>query len=160
MLPTAKDLMETHVMSVDPETSLLDVHRLFVEEQISGAPVVDERGLLLGVISTTDLMRAVDEERDTAIVDAQYFRDVLPYTAPDWATAGEEDFQDRLRERRVTDVMTRGLIAVPPGSDAAEIARVLREHRIHRVFVVEDQNLLGVISAFDVLRVLEEMKER
>jgi CBS domain-containing protein len=158
MLPSAKDLMETHVLSVDPEASLLDVHRLFVEEQISGAPVVDERGLLLGVISTTDLMRAVDEERDTAIVDAEYFRDILPYTTPDWATSGEEDFQDRLRERRVTDVMTRGLIAVAPGADAAEIARVLREHRIHRVFVVEDQNLLGVISAFDVLRVLEELK--
>lgn len=159
MLPTAKDLMETHVLSVNPEASLLDVHRLFVEEQISGAPVVDDRGLLLGVISTTDLMRAVDEERDTAIVDAQYFRDLLPYTSPDWASSSE-DFQDRLAERTVADVMTRGLIAVAPAADAAEIARVLREHRIHRVFVVEDQNLLGVISAFDVLRVLEEMKGR
>ena len=43
---------------------------------------------------------------------------------------------------------------------AAEVARALREHRVHRVFVVEDRSLLGVISTFDVLRLVERSKIR
>lgn len=156
MVPTAREIMEKHVISVSPETSLLDVHRLFVEEEISGAPVVDGQGNLVGVVSQSDLLRAVDEERDTAIVEADYFRELLPYSVPDWA-ASSEDFQNRLGERRVEEVMTHGLICVSPEAGAPEIARTLRENHVHRVFVVEDQRLLGVVSAFDVLKVIERL---
>jgi CBS domain-containing protein len=152
---SASDLMERHVLSVSPETPLLDVHRLFVEEEISGAPVVDSAGLLLGVISTTDLLRAVEEERDTALVEADYFRDILPYSAPDWASA-PEDFQNRLADRTVEEIMTSGVISVTPDATAAEVARTLREHRVHRVFVVAEGRMLGLISAFDVLQLIEE----
>jgi CBS domain-containing protein len=157
MIPTARDLMETHVIAVSPESSLLDVHRLFVEEEISGAPVIDGAGNLLGVITKSDLLRAVDEERDSAVVETDYFRELLPYSAPDWG-ASSEDFQNRLAERQVEEVMTPGLIAVSPDASAAEVARALRENRVHRVFVMEDKRLLGVVSAFDVLKVLEDWR--
>jgi CBS domain-containing protein len=152
---SAGDLMERHVLSVSPETPLVDVHRLFVEEEISGAPVIDNAGLLLGVISTTDLLRAVEEEQDTALVETDYFRDILPYSAPDWANA-PEDFQNRLADRTVEEIMTRGVISVAPTATASEVARTLRKHRVHRVFVVEGGRMLGLISAFDVLRLIEE----
>ena len=118
--------METSVISVSPESALIDVHRLFVEEEISGAPVVDNTGALVGVISSTDLLRAVDEERDTAVVDADYFRDMLPYSAPDWGSS-PENFQDRLADRRVEEVMTPGVISVPPEATAANL--VDQSHR-------------------------------
>ena len=100
-------------------------------------------------------MRAVEEEQNTALVEADYFRDILPYSAPDW-TSSPEDFQNRLADRTVEEIMTRGVISVPPGTSIAQVARTLREHRIHRVFVVEEGRMLGVISAFDVLRLVEE----
>ena len=67
MVRTARDVMQTYLISVNPETPLLEVHRLFVDEEINGAPVVDETGRLLGVISSVDLLRAVEEEHDASL---------------------------------------------------------------------------------------------
>ena len=158
MIPTARDLMETHVIAVNSEASLLDVYRLFVEEEISGAPVVDDLGTLVGVVTSTDLLRATEEEHDSAVVETDYLRRELPYTTPDWA-ALPGDFQDRLRERRVSEVMTPRVVTVPPEASAPEIARTLRQSRIHRVFVISDSRLVGIVSSFDILRLVEDWKE-
>lgn len=158
MIPKARDLMETGIVSVGPATPLLDVHRLFTEEEISGAPVVDEDGTLLGVITTTDLVRAIEEEHDAGRMSADYFRDLLPYSSPDWLS-GPEDLQDRLRQMRAEDVMTRDVRTVPPDMPVTLVARALRESRIHRVFVSEGARLVGVLSAFDLLRVVEDWKD-
>jgi CBS domain-containing protein len=155
MIPTAKDLMETRIVSVAPETPLINVHRLFVEEQISGAPVLDELGAVVGVITAADLLRAVAEEHDTVRMEADYFRDTLPYSSPDWS-GSPENFQDRLAELRVSDEMSEG---VPPSAGAPEVARTLRKAAVHRVFVAEDGRLLGILSAFDLLRVIEDWTE-
>jgi CBS domain-containing protein len=57
MPTTAADLMTRAVVSVGPDTPLLEVYRLFVSEQIHGAPVMDEEERLIGVISSSDLLR-------------------------------------------------------------------------------------------------------
>lgn len=158
MIPKARDLMETGIVSVGPATPLLDVHRLFTEEEISGAPVVDDDGTLLGVITSTDLIRAVEEEHGAGRMSADYFRDILPYSSPDWLS-GPEDLQDRLRELRAEDVMTREVRTVPPDMPITHVARVLRETHIHRVFVSQGTQLVGVVSAFDLLRVVEDWKD-
>jgi len=158
MLPTARELMEMRVLTVDPEASLEEVYHLFSDEEISGAPVVSEDGRLVGVITATDLIRAVEEERDTARVETGYFRDLLPYSAADWSF-GPEDFQNRLGALRASDAMTREVIAIPPEMPANAVARLLRSRKIHRVFVTADEQLLGVVSAFDLLRVLEDLKD-
>ena len=158
MTTTARDLMETRVISVSPSTPLIDVQRLFVEEEIHGAPVVGEDGTVVGVITSMDLLRAVEEEHDSALVQTNYFRDLLEYSGPDW-TAFSEDFQDRLAELRVEDAMTRQVLTVPPEASASFIARTLREFGVHRLFVTQGDRLLGVVSAFDLLRLVEEWKE-
>lgn len=158
MIPKARDLMETAIVSVGPDTPLLDVHRLFTEEEIGGAPVVDDDGTLRGVITVTDLVRAVEEEHDAGRMSADYFRDILPYSSPDWLS-GPEDLQDRLRTLRAEDVMTAEVRTVPPDAPVTQVARILRESHIHRVFVSDDTRLVGVISAFDLLRVVEDLKD-
>jgi CBS domain-containing protein len=157
MMPLARDVMETHVVSVSPQTPLIDVHRLFTEEEISGAPVVDEDETLVGVITATDLLRAVAEEHDSGRADTNYFRDALEFSAPDWSGA-PEDFQDRLGELRVEDVMTREPVTVKPEASVAEVARELRTRHYHRVFVTKGSRLVGVVSAFDLLKLIEEWK--
>ncbi|MDJ0868648.1 MAG: CBS domain-containing protein, partial [Myxococcota bacterium] len=97
MAETAESVMERAVITVSPETSLLDVHRLFAEEQIHGAPVVDDREVVVGVVTASDLIRAVAEEHDSATGEARYFRDLVEFSGPDWG-AGAEDFQDRLAQ--------------------------------------------------------------
>jgi len=154
-MPQARELMDERVVTVDPATSLLDLHRLLAEEGISGVAVVSETQEIEGVITNTDLVRAVGETHDSAGTDSTYFRDLLPYSAPDWSS-GPEDFQDRLAELQVTDFMTRGVVSVGPEASAAEVARTLPDHHVHRLFVVEKDALLGVISAFDLLRLLTD----
>ncbi len=152
----AENVMETHVLTVSPETPLGDVQRLFVEEGIHGAPVVDDDGGVVGVVTTADLLRASEEERDTAVVDTDYFRSDLEFSGPDFASF-PEDFQDRLSQRTVSEVMTREAVTVPRDMPVPRVAATLLQHRVHRVLVVDDQNaLVGVVSSFDLLACLEK----
>jgi CBS domain-containing protein len=126
--------MQTDLVTLSPETRLLDVHRLFIEEEIHGAPVVDEAGLLVGVVSILDLSRAVAE---------QLARDEFDPIA---ATAA--------------DVMTRELVTVAPNSPMVEVAEKMNEQHVHRVLVVEDRELVGVITSFDLVRAFTREKAR
>ncbi len=155
MVRTARDVMQTYLISVNPETPLLEVHRLFVDEEINGAPVVDETGRLLGVISSVDLLRAVEEEHDAASSESSYLQDFMEISGPDWQDESN-NFQARLGERTVADAMTRGGITVSPEAPVHEVAATLRKHRIHRVFVVDGEQLSGVISTFDLVALLEK----
>jgi CBS domain-containing protein len=153
---TARELMQADVMSVLPETSLLDIHRLFVEEEINGAPVVTDDGDVVGVISSMDLLRAVLDQYSTGASSnaAAYFREASPYSGPDWSSA-PEDFQDRLKDLTAADAMCRDLVSVTPATPIGEIARVMRSQHVHRVLVIGDNDLVGILTTFDLLRVLE-----
>jgi len=154
-MPLARDVMQTQLVTVEPELPLIDVHRLFVEEEITGAPVVDETGRLLGVISSTDLLRAVEEEHGSASSEPHYFREWLEFSGPDWAGA-PSDFQDRLASLTVDDAMTRGGITVAPETPIVEVAGLMRRHRVHRVLVVENEALVGILTTFDLIGLLEK----
>ena len=155
----ARDVMQTHVVTVEPELPLIDVHRLFVEEEITGAPVADETGRLVGVISSTDLLRAIEEEHESATSEPHYFREWLEFSGPDW-TRSSPDFQDRLASLTVADAMTRGGITVSPDAPIAEVAGLMRRHRVHRVLVVEDGLLVGILTTFDLIGLLEKSPGR
>jgi CBS domain-containing protein len=148
MAVCARDLMRDDVITLSPELPLVEAQRVLVESDISGAPVVDESGRVVGVISASDLLRAVSEEHDTGLTQASYFRDVLPFSVSDWSR-DVEDFQDRLEELSVADAMTKETVSVPPDASLRQVATTLCEHRVHRVLVVEGQRLLGIISSFD-----------
>jgi CBS domain-containing protein len=143
----ARDFMQTELLTVRPETPLLDIHRMFAEEEIHGAPVVDEEGRVRGVVSTLDLVRALRDECDTSDTATAFFRDDRSYALA-WST----ELSTRLGEICASDVMTREVVTVGPNAPVAEVARTMREQRIHRVLVVEDHALLGVITSFDLLR--------
>lgn len=148
----ARDVMQKNVLTVSPEASLLDVHRLLVEEGISGAPVEDD-GVVVGVVSATDLVRATCEEHDTGATHPFYMRELLEFSGPDWSDV-PEDFQDRLAKTQVADVMSREPAFVTPDASVAEIVECMLKQRVHRVLVVEDGTLVGIISPFDLLELL------
>jgi CBS domain-containing protein len=156
MTTTAADLMTRSVLSVGPDTPLLEVYRLFVNEQIHGAPVMDEEERLIGVISSSDLLRAIEDERDTAVASSDYLRDLLEFSGPDWGR-GLTDFQDRLAQLTVADVMTAAVLSVQSDTPISEVARLLRQHGVHRAWVEEKGRLCGVISTFDLLPLVEQL---
>jgi CBS domain-containing protein len=150
----ARDVMQTSVASVHPDTPLTQVARLFVDNGIHGAPVVDETERLLGVVSVTDLIRAVDETHESGATSAIYFRDVLEYSGPDWSSA-PEDFQDRLEQVTAGDVMQPSVVTVDEDTSVPEIAKRMRANGIHRVIVVRGDQLVGLVSALDLVGLLE-----
>lgn len=156
MAQTARDLMQREVITVGPGTPLLEVHRLFLEEEITGAPVVEDDGRVVGVVSSSDLLRAVEEEYEAPRSDPTYFREIQTFSGPDWTQHWPADFQDRLAERTAADVMTAEVLFVAPDATIAEVARELRRHRVHRVLVAEEGRLVGIISTFDLVALLEK----
>ena len=157
MALTAADVMQTQVITVSPVDPLHTVQRLFFEEEIHGAPVVDDEGRVRGMITTMDLIRAATEENDSNAIDfVHVFEDIGVSGA--WTNASE-NFQSRLSETVVEDAMTENVVAVTPETSVSEVARVLRENKIHRVLVVNRDTLLGIISSFDLIRLLERVAE-
>ena len=88
------------------------------------------------------------------LATSDYLRGVLEFSAPDWE-GDTEDFQDRLAQRRVAEVMTKTALSVPADAPVAEVARRLRENQVHRVWVLDKDVLIGVVSTLDLMRVVE-----
>jgi CBS domain-containing protein len=153
----ARNIMESHVVTVTPETPLLSVHRLFAQEDISGAPVVDQLGEVVGVISWRDLMRAANEEHDQSTDELHYYSDNGSLEPPEWLS-DIEAFEDRLSRRTVAEVMTNGVISVPIDASVKEMAALMVEHHIHRVLVLDEERdegpLAGIVSVFDLVTLL------
>jgi CBS domain-containing protein len=146
----ARDVMQTQVVVVSPSDSLAAVMRLFSDEGIHGAPVVDEQGRVVGVISASDLLRAAADADEAARPGYGYFEEGIE-TFPE----GLEGFSE-VGDRRAEDVMTEAIVWVQPTASIAEVARTLRESRVHRALVLEDETLVGIISSFDLIAVLEK----
>jgi len=151
----AREIMQKDLVTVSPDLPLLDAHQLFVGEEIHGAPVVSDDGEVVGVVSSADLLRAVADEHASGSSEPDYLRDVIEFSSPDWVGM-PEDFQDRLRDVRVSEVMTKELVSVGGAASLGDVARMLCENRVHRVLVIEAGRLAGMISTFDLVGLLSE----
>ena len=150
----ARDVMQADVLCVGAEMPLTKVTELFVEEGIHGAPVVDETEAVIGVISTIDVLRAVEEEHDAPRNDAIYFRETLEFSGPDWSQA-PEDFQDRLSQITVGEAMQTSVVTVDESTPVREIAKQMRSNRIHRIIVTRNGRVAGIVTTLDLIALLE-----
>ena len=154
MSETARDVMQTQVVALAPHDPLHVAQRLFYEEGIHGAPVVDDRGAVVGVLTSTDILRAVTESVEIAPSEPAFFTHDLDCAIGGW-TMAPDDFRERVQDVVVSDYMTETLVHVGPEMPIPEVARMLRENHIHRVLVLEDGNLRGIVSTFDLVALLE-----
>jgi signal-transduction protein with cAMP-binding, CBS, and nucleotidyltransferase domain len=84
-------------------------------------------------------------------------RGLLDFSLPDWSE-DLEDFQDRLNQITVAEVMTPNYVSVASEAPVADVARQLRENKIHRVWVEDEGRLCGVVSTLDLMQVIEEAR--
>ena len=151
----ARDLMQGGLVTLAPNESLSEIQRIFAEEEIHGAPVVDEEGRLIGIVSILDLVRAAALDKETDRETPSEFEELFDVSRGEWSRF-VESYRERMQGLVAQDVMTESVITVDADAEVPEIARKLREGRIHRVMVVEDGGLRGVISTFDLLALLEK----
>jgi CBS domain-containing protein len=156
MKRVAKDIMSPNVVTVTDTLNLREAAKILVEEGISGAPVVDELGNLLGVMSQSDLVEyELTMERELT-VEAPFYR--RPY---DDALHPSRGFQiEELPADTVKDVMTPFLITVEEDTSIQEVAARMAKFGIHRLIVVDDdQQIRGIVTSIDVLRWVAEKTE-
>lgn len=144
----AAEVMTRKVISVTPETSLQDTAKLLLANGISGAPVLDADGNLVGVISEGDLMRRPETETDRR---RSWWLDVLSSNE----TLAEEYV--RSHSRRVADVMTRRVITVSPETPLRVVADLLERNRIKRVPVLDGDKVVGIVSRANLVQALASL---
>ena len=138
-----QDVMTPDVIAVSPDTPIYRAARLMVNHEVSGLPVVDERGAVVGIVSEGDLIvRQKGRERRS------------------WWKLFFEDPEALAREYQkktgtiVGDVMTRDVISASPELPIESAALMLDKHRVRRLPVVADGRLVGIVSRGDLIKAL------
>jgi CBS domain-containing protein len=125
----ASEIMHEGIVEVSPELGLREFEELLTVEDISGVPVTGPDGKLIGIASKTDIVRILSEQ----------------------ASENEELFDPALT---VEDIMTREVVTVSPDEDVKSIARHMIDGQLHRVLVMRDSEVVGIVTAFDLLKLL------
>jgi CBS domain-containing protein len=148
----AMDVMTTDVIVVDPDTTVQAFATLLAERGISGAPVVNSSGHLVGVVSEGDLLHRAEigtARRHRARRRSWW----LDHYA---AESAREYVKDH--GRTVSDIMTPDAVTVTEETDLAEVAALLEAKRIKRVPVVREGKVVGIISRANIVRAVGATK--
>lgn len=138
----ARDVMTTTVHTVGPDTPVTEVAQLLLKHRISGAPVVDAEGRVLGVVSEGDLMRR--PESGTIARRAWWLSLVA---------SNDELARDYVKTHgtKAGDVMSQPVITVEADADLAAVAALLEKRRIKRLPVLQDGQLVGIVTRSNLL---------
>lgn len=141
----ASDVMTTNVVTVSPEMAVRDVARIFVENGISGAPVLDANGDVAGMITEGDLLR-----RSEIGTDERKRRSWLDF----WSASREARDYIKTHAATVRDVMTTDVVSVTPETLLSEVAEILETRHIKRVPVMRAGRLAGIVSRANLVQAL------
>ena len=128
-LPKINQYMDQVVPTLSPETPIMEAVDFLLRHRVTGAPVVDRKGRLLGIITETDLLKLLSEG-----VENKPPTDAI-----------------------VEDYMTTDIVTVPETMDIYYVAGIFIENKFRRLPVVDDGKLVGAITRFDLLRVVQSL---
>lgn len=144
----AKDIMTRDVVSVRPETEIIQAAKLMLDRHLNGLPVVDGEGRLKGIICQSDLMT-----QQQKIPLPSFF--VLLDSAI--SIASQKDIETEVRKMAavtVSEAMTPDPVTVDPETSLEDIATLMVQHDIHTLPVFDGGKLVGIVGKADILRTL------
>jgi CBS domain-containing protein len=177
-----RDIMTRDVITLDSDLSVRDAMALLASRHVSGAPVVSGANVI-GVISGTDLLdfasslpgipieqpeepaaewgEGEPDEADTQLPAGAYFTELWSESAADLEerftqTAAPE--WNALAEHTVSEAMSRDICALPSSTDVHSAADFMRRAGIHRLLVIDDGRLAGIVSTMDITRAVADRK--
>lgn len=137
-------IMKSDVFAIPSTSSVLDVMRVLVDKQISGAPVVDETGRAVGFVSDGDIMRFLSK-RSHIYTDPIV---MIMQASNDDATFDEK--LDALVRMNVMDVATKGVVGISLYATLPEVCRVLGDNHLKKVPVLDEGKIVGVVNRSDI----------
>lgn len=143
----ALDIMTSGVVVISSKATINDAVELFLNEKVTALVVVDHNDQPIGVFSETDLAR-FEREKPQAQVDDH---DQQRVDQLNRAVGQDNHFHVvNIANPSILDWMTPMIMTVKSDDDLAKVTKTLTDNHIHRVFVQEDQKLVGVISSMDI----------
>ena len=141
----AADVMTSNVISVRADASVGEIAEILLTNRISGVPVVDDAGDLIGIVSEGDLIHRVEvgtERRRAWWLELLSSKQILAH-----------EFI-KAHARKAADLMTRHVITVRPDTPLSDLASLLDKHGIKRVPVTENGKLVGIVSRANLVQAL------
>ncbi|MBB3915861.1 CBS domain-containing protein [Rhizobium fabae] len=143
-----KDVMTTTVVTLSPDNGVRHAARLMSDQHVSGIPVVDDGGRLLGVISEGDLIRRTELSSGAFVLKADM-------------GLGPDERANAFVKRcgwRVGDVMTPDPVVIDEDAPLSQVAALMQDRGIKRIPVLRDGKLIGIVSRADLLQVIYSAK--
>jgi CBS domain-containing protein len=150
---TAADLMTSPVHVLRAEMDAREAISLFDEQGISGAPVVDSEGDLVGVLSQTDVLHWYLGREDELVVDTDYWHraDLRAQPVPSGFNVVDTNVP------LVSDLMTPVTVVATAETPATELAATMVERKVHRIIVTHHgDQVAGIVSALDLLKLVAD----
>ncbi len=132
-VPTARDIMTHSLVTFRPDANIFDAIKKLVARRISGAPVVDEKGHMVGMLSEIDCLNVL---------------------------ASDEFYDGDHSDSLVSEYMSTVFETATPEFDIYRLAQQFLSKPVRRFPVLENEVLLGQVSLSDVLRGIEEMRKK
>jgi CBS-domain-containing membrane protein len=173
---TAKDILKPNVLTIRDNAPIFEVVRFLHENGISGAPVVDDVGKMVGIVSQSDLIKLTtvaakaerDEEREAAKYESAtaskhmgFLQQILsPLYIARWGAQAarldrEEEESQLLRTKTVGDIMTKNVVTVGEGESIRKVVELMTGNGINRIPVVDGHGaLVGMIARDDIIEAL------
>jgi len=144
----AKDIMTVDPITVTPETTIDEAAKIMSEEHISGLPVVNSEGEMIGIITEGDLLGKHKTISPPGYIE---FLGGIIYTE------SQENFYRRLKQYvayEVKELMSTEVTTITPETEIEEIATIMDKENIKRLPVVKERKLVGIVSRADLIRTL------
>lgn len=149
-MKTLTDLMKTDLVTIPADMPIPELARLLSRRMISGAPVVDDRGTLVGVVSLSDVAAWSATGQPARLQSGRrnlYYSDlevedylVGSFTVEDFGPMGV-----------VRDIMTPAVYSLPETSTVLEAAELMRRSHVHRVLVTREGKAVGIVTTMDLV---------
>lgn len=155
---TASDLMNPEVLTVRDDMNVQELARFLVENEITGAPVVDRSGKLVGVVSVVDIATVASESSavETDRSNPDYYERGFEDSLTNEEAEEIEDIRTEVDNGQliVEDIMTPTVYSVSEDATVSEIASMMLKGHLHRVLVTREDKAVGIISTSDLLGLL------
>jgi CBS domain-containing protein len=147
---TVGEIMTTDVVTMKPEDTVGELADILAKNKISGVPVVDEQGRVLGMVSEADIIL---QDADLHFPYYIQFLESVIYLQ------SVHKFEERFRKAfgsKVSEVMSDEVVSVPPDATVREAATLMADREVNRLPVVEDERLVGIVTRGDIVRAIAE----